>query len=273
MPHPIPGNRTPHRPPAGLHIEDRPAKSTPDDDADDTIVVLVHGSLDGCTSFNRVLRRMPDVHAVIYDRRGYRRSRAVSPPALTIADHVNDLLAVIAGRTAVLAGHSYGATISLGAALAQPETVSAVAAYEPPLSWLDWWPVRGSPEAIRAQDPASFAEGFFRRMVSDDIWNRLPEPARAERRADGPALVAELSAIREPVPPFDPCAVRVPAVIGYGSLTASHHRRAAEELAGCMRDARLFEIAGAGHGAHLTHPDRFAAMVKLALQLGEGRRA
>ncbi len=29
--------------------------------------------------------------------------------------------------------------------------------------------------------------------------------------------------------------------------------------------AELFEIAGAGHGAHLTHPDAFAAFVRAAV--------
>ena len=43
------------------------------------VVVLVHGSLDRSDSFARVLRRLDDLHTVVYDRRGYHRSRPALP--------------------------------------------------------------------------------------------------------------------------------------------------------------------------------------------------
>ena len=52
-------------------------------------------------------------------------------------------------------------------------------------------------------DDAAAAERFFRRMVGDAAWDRLPDEGRAERRADGPALAAELRAIRLSEAPFD----------------------------------------------------------------------
>ena len=44
------------------------------------------------------------------------------------------------GRRALVFGHSYGGNVALAAAARHPELVVAVAVYETPLSWLDWWP-------------------------------------------------------------------------------------------------------------------------------------
>ena len=246
----------------GLHVVDHHVNS-----AHGPLVVLVHGSLDRGTSFARVVRRLGDLRVVTYDRRGYERSRDVRPPATSLRDHIDDLLAVIDGRLAAVVGHSYGGDVALGAAVAAPDTVRAVGAYEPPLAWMPWWPRRAR-SAVEGVDPAEYAEGFFRRMVGDGAWDRLPEHTRQARRADGPALVAELSAIRADDPPFDVAELAVPAVFGRGEHSVPHHRRAAGYLAEEVAGAELVEIAGAAHGAHLTHPDAFAAFVRRVVARG-----
>jgi pimeloyl-ACP methyl ester carboxylesterase len=224
-------------------------------------VVLVHGSLDRGTSFARVVRRLPHLHVVTYDRRGYHRSRRATPLATSLEDHVADLVAVVDGRPSVLVGHSYGGDVALGAAAAaSPGVVRAVGAYEPPLPWSDWWP-GPSVRDIAAEDPALYAEAFFRRVVGGDAWDRLPENARAERRADGHALVAELADIRRARPPLDLAAVGVPVVLGRGSRSLPHHRRAIDALVDLLPRTEVVEFPGAAHGAHLSHPDAFAAFV------------
>ena len=125
----------------GLHVVDHPASGPV---GSSLVVVLVHGSLDRGTSFARVVRRLPDLHVVTYDRRGYHRSRPVAPLATTLEDHVADLVAVVDGRPSVLVGHSYGGDVALGAAAEAPDAVRAVGVYEPPLPWSDWWPRRAS---------------------------------------------------------------------------------------------------------------------------------
>src|SRR5271168_5306838 len=92
------------------HVPEGPAPVVP-------VVVLVHGSLDRSASFGRVLRRLGDLHTVVFDRRGYHGSREALPLNTTLDGHVDDLLGVIAGRAAVVIGHSYGGTVALGAAL------------------------------------------------------------------------------------------------------------------------------------------------------------
>jgi len=264
--------------PGRLAVDERPAARPARDGAGgpaggpSPLIVLVHGSLDRGASFGRVRRRLADLDTLVYDRRGYQGSRDLRPPARDLADHVEDLLEVIGGREAVVAGHSYGGNVALGAALdPRGGSIRAVAAYEPPQPWL-----RRRSAAPRAdgrvgdpgeEDPATAAERFFRRMVGDEAWDRLPEAEKEARRADGPALAAELAAIRIRRPPFDVARLRVPVVYGRGELSLPHHRAAVAWLVGHTPDAELVEIAGARHGAHLTHPDAFAAMVRRAVAL------
>jgi len=231
------------------------------------VIVLVHGSLDRGTSFARVVRRLPDLHVVTYDRRGYNRSRQAQAPARALEDHIDDLVQIVDGRPAVLVGHSYGGDVALGAAIALPGVVRAVGVYEPPLPWTDWWPrrTRDAP----AEDPAAFAESFFRRVVSDDAWNRLPEGARAERRADGPALLTEIFDLRREQSPLDLSHLAAPVVLGRGSRSIPHHRQAIDELVEILPSGEVVEFADAAHGAHLSHPDAFAAFVRRVVELAD----
>jgi pimeloyl-ACP methyl ester carboxylesterase len=265
------------------------------------LVVLVHGSLDRAASFTRVIRRLDDLHTVAYDRRGYYRSRHALPLNTTLDGHIDDLLAVVGGRPSVVVGHSYGGDIALGAALrgGPAAGIVSVVAYEPPMPWLGAWargpdsnaameasgtgngqvagvtgPMAGqvaAPVASVASGPpdhvsaAEAAERFFRRMVGDASWERLSAEAKAERWADGPALEAELAAIRTRQAPFDITTLAVPATFGRGERSAPRHRETVGWLSEHVRDAELVEIAGATHGAHLTHPDAFAAMIRSAM--------
>ena len=259
-----------------------------DEVGDGPLVVLVHGALDRSSGMLRVRRALRGPARVVrYDRRGYARSLATGPPA-SFDDQVDDLLAVLAGRRAVLAGHSFGGLVCLAAAERHPDLVGAVLAYEAPMPWEPWWPSRGAGSRALAEggdDPAApvdaeraadAAERFLRRMIGDAAWERLPASVRAERRAEGPTLIAELHSVRPPAPrPYDPARIAVPVVAAHGSRTAWHHVRAAEALARAGPGAELAIIEGAGHGAHLTHAEAFAGLVQRAMELaregaGEG---
>ena len=58
-------------------------------------------------------------------------------------------------------------------------------------------------------------ERFFRRMVGDGAWERLGAHQRADRRADGPALLTDLRSLTG-APPFDLASLRVRAVVAAG---------------------------------------------------------
>jgi pimeloyl-ACP methyl ester carboxylesterase len=199
---------------------------------------------------------------VRYDRRGYGRSRSLGTGDL--AAHVDDLLAVLAGRPATVVGHSMGGFVALAAAARDPELVRSLLVYEAPAPWASWWPspVSSGGDALAAEDEA---EAFMRRAIGDRYWERLPARTREERRAEGPALQADLASLRG-TPAYDPAVVEVPTIVACGSETTWWHRRAADELAAALPHAELSVVAGAQHGAHLSHPSAFARLVERAVE-------
>lgn len=237
-------------------------------------VVLVHGTMDRATSLAKVARRLPDLEVLRYDRRGYGDSRVdgegqVVPIPETVEDHVVDLLAVVDGRRSVVVGHSMGGTIALAAAARHPDLIAAVAAYESPRPWVDWWPTSSPGGRVAGDatlDPATAAERFMRRMIGDAQWERMPASSRETRRSEGPALVSDMASIRG-VRAYDDDALTMPVVAARGELSQDHHSRAAAEIARSVPDGRLVTIRGARHGAHLTHPDEFAELVRTTVGL------
>ena len=260
--------------PAGLHILER-AGSSPGAPA----VVFVHGSLDRAESFRRVMRRLPELHIVAYDRRGYQGSRRAG--VVSLRGHIADLGDVVAevrargATTVAVIGHSVGGDVAIGTALAEPLSCDSLGAFEPPMPWLgfrrsrpgddrpgDWSPL--------AEDPAEEVERFFSRMVSPSAWRRLSDEGRAGRRADGPALVADLLGLRGD-PPFEVMDLAVPALFGRGGPASEpHHRDGVAWLGTHVPGAAVFEIEGAQHGAHLSQPDHFATFTRAVVARATG---
>ena len=248
------------------------------------LVALVHGSMDRSGGMLRLRRLLQPRHRVLrYDRRGYARSLPAGPPA-SFDQQVDDLAELLGPRPAVLVGHSFGGLVCLALAERRPERVEAVVSYEAPKMWEPWWP--GSVPLMTGADAGGdgldgqgeeAAEWFLRRMIGDEMWDRLPSAMRAERRAEGPTLVAEMRSVRPPAPPpFDPAGVTAPVVVARGEHARPHHRRASDELAADLPRAELHTVAGATHGAHLTHPAELATLVARAAFLadrGASRRA
>lgn len=259
--------------PAGLFVIDRPAASGYLDDGpavSGPVVVLVHGTLDRGNSFRRTMRRLEDVRVVTYDRRGYQDSRVPDPP-VGIEGHVEDLLGILRelGGRPVVVGHSLGAVVAMGAALAEPDRVSALGAFEPPIRWI---PVEGRQSRqgsfISSDDPDRAVEAFFRGRVGDATWDRLEPAAKADRLADGPALMAELASLNGPAL-FDVTKLEVPIVFGNGGATEQFHKENVAWLASHVPGAKRIEVPDSGHGVHLTHPDAFASFVRSAMALAE----
>jgi pimeloyl-ACP methyl ester carboxylesterase len=238
-------------------------------DGSDPPVVLVHGGMDRSSSFGRVARKLTDVPLTRYDRRGYGRS--IGAPVGPLGQHVDDLLAVIGERPAVVFGHSIGGVVGLVAAERRPDMVRAVLAYEAPMPWLPWWRRAAEPPLPHGAPGADDeAEAFMRRMVSDHIWERLPSRTRADRRAVGEALRADLRSLHTLEPPFDAAAITVPVLSAAGSETSPAHRRAAEELAAGLPRGYFELVEGADHGVHLSAPGAAADLVRELRGLADG---
>ena len=250
--------------PRGLAVREQGPVDAP-------VVVLVHGSMDRSSGMRRAARALADdLRVVIYDRRGYGRSAAVGPP-FSVDEQVADLMAVIDGRPAVVFGHSFGGDIALAAAERHPHLVRAVGTYEAPMSWEPWWPEdTAGGDAVRVGEedgPAAAAEAFGRRMVGDRIWDRLPPATRADRLAEGPALVGELSDLRRR-PPYDPALITVPVLVARGERCAAHHLDGTRTLIERLilrpggRVCEAVVVPGVGHGIHLDQPAAMAGLVR-----------
>ena len=172
----------------------------------------------------------------------------MSSDLLSIADAAR----AESGGPVVAVGHSLGGNVVIGAALASPGAFEAIGAYEPPMPWLGFRRQEGRPWPAVADDPAEEAERFFGRMVGEGSWSRLTESGRAERRADGPALVADLRSMRGEAPLST--SPRSASRRCSAWAVRSRHRTTAAPSSGSgpPSPARSsYEIAGAQHGAHL----------------------
>ena len=250
-------------PVAGLAIAERRVNEP------EATLICIHGGLDRGASFARLARRLETFNLVAYDRRGYQRSRSLTP--LSFEGHVGDLVAITqeeARRGPVLYfGHSYGGVVALGAALAEPGLVQLVINYETPLPWIL---ARQSSRPPLTTDAAQESEIFFKRLVSRSAWDRLSETERESRRLDGPGLLSDLTMLTQE-PPFDLRATTTPTVFVHGDgILANYYRALSSELTRMNHAITSRELSGAGHGAHLSNPDQLAALVR---QLWEQRCA
>jgi pimeloyl-ACP methyl ester carboxylesterase len=233
-------------------------------------VVLVHGAMDRAASFSRVARRLGGVEVLAYDRRGYGGSQPARD-RVGLDGHAADLLEVVAAAGApavVLVGHSYGGLVALRAAEVAVSRygrreLRAVASFEAPMPWRGEYGRSAGLDSIELgarEGPAAAAEHFYRAMVGDSVWARLGEADRSARRAEGAALLDDLRSAREEHAAPDPSRIDAPVHSGRGELSQPRLRWAAEELA-VQAGTPLVEILGAGHGAHLSHPGRFAGWI------------
>ncbi len=249
-------------------------------------LVFVHGAMDRSTSFARLRRCFPGYTTVAYDRRGYANSLNV-PAATSFIEHVNDLEAILeqlsaqpSGGTnpAVIVGHSYGGVVALAIAAKRPELVRALMVFEAPLPWLDWWPGNAGGSTIAAGlagGPEAAAESFMRRIVGDEIWERLGDKTRAERRAEGSALLQDLGGLREGGSPYNVNQITCPVVVGHGERSQSHQQKSSQQLHADLTAAQpslaerfvLTVVAGATHGAHSSAAPQFAEMVRHVITL------
>jgi len=247
----VTGDDAPPAPPAGTWCDEAGDPSAP-------LVALVHGSMDRSSGMLKLSRQLDGRCRVLrYDRRGYGRS-APHPGPFGMEEQVRDLVTLLAGRPAVVVGHSYGGNVALALATRHPELVLAVSMYETPLSWEPWWPgTTAGAAAVAAGTPEEAAERFMRRMVGDARWEGLPERTRAQRLVEGAAMVGELGDLRAS-PPWRASDVRVPVLAGFGSRGSAHHRRGMAHVAATIEGARLVELDGCRHDAPLSHPALYA---------------
>lgn len=230
-------------------------------------VVLVHGSLDRSAGLVKLSRRLVDRFRVTrFDRRGYGRSRPHDGP-FDMKRQVRDLVEVVrsapeSAPPVLIVGHSYGGNVALATADRHPDLVAGVVTFESPLSWLPWWPGTGAGGNAMAwrHDPEEAAERFMRRLIGDERWERLPPSSRAARRAEGQAMIGELTDLRQRAP-WAAERISAPVLALHGEHGQEHHRVGTETLVEILPNASLRTVSDARHFGPNTHPDDVAAIV------------
>jgi pimeloyl-ACP methyl ester carboxylesterase len=231
-------------------------------------VVCVHGGLDRGGSFARLTRRLETFDVIAYDRRGYQGSRDVAP--VDFEHHVDDLVALVAHEATsapvVVFGHSFGGVITLGAASREGSPIQLVVNYESPMPWIL---PRPSGRSELTSDAPFEAESFFKRMVSENAWERLSDQERESRRLDGAALLSDLGALRTSESPFDLTTLAVPFTYVYGDSSdrVDHYRALTQRLVILNPSITTIEIEHAPHAAHLRNPDQLATIIRQQWQL------
>jgi hypothetical protein len=108
-------------------------------------------------------------------------------------------------------------------------------------------------------DPADAAEVFMRRMLGDERWQSLPERTRETRRAEGVAMVGELSDLRSK-PAWHAAGITRPVVVSFGGRGAAHHRRGMTHAAEIL-DCPLVVLEDCRHDAPLSDAATFTRRV------------
>jgi len=231
------------------------------------LVVLVHGAPDRSTAFGRALPHLADLRTVVYDRRGYGESAGLAP-ATSLADHAEDLLAVLNGRRATVVGHSFGGNVALHATTLDPDLIASVGVWEPSNCWLPGWSadhIRQVEGMAYADDTGILGERMARTLLGGRGWDRLDDAGRVLRRAEGLAFSLDMRFLLHA--PFDCGDVKAPALVGLGGDTTGPHVEGAH-LLGKALGVQPTVVPGCSHLVHIQAPELWARFVRDTVDLG-----
>ncbi|MFG1839734.1 alpha/beta fold hydrolase [Micromonospora sp. NPDC049175] len=234
-------------------------------------VILVHGSGGGLHSWATVAEHLADDHEVwLPARRGYGPSD-VPAGAKSFADETADLLAVIeaarqsSNRPVHLVGASYGATLALHTALADPRDVRSLAIFEPPLfaAGAEITPLLDRYRAAFERDDAAAMAAALNDVtrvpaeivaaIAAGAADRVPDPVEARRSAIG--WLHDLEALAQDGTDIARwSAIAVPTLLLAGADTWEPMPTTMDTLARTIPAARYVVWPGQSHFVTMTAP-------------------
>jgi len=231
-------------------------------------LVLVHGATADHTRWAPVLPMLGDRFTVYaLDRRG--RGESGDSPAYSLEREYEDIAAVVSSISGPvnLLGHSYGALISLEAALLLTN-LSKLILYEPPIR-LDR-PIY--PPGIRSRLQALLDSGdreallllFLRevaKLPEDEIAMLRNAGAWEARLAAAHTVVRELAAEDYVLNPAKFRNSAVPTMLLRGEESPDTTREMIEALHGALPNSKIVVIPGQQHIAMRTAPEVFVSLV------------
>lgn len=231
-------------------------------------VVLVHGAIGDRTSFRLLAPLLAERFEVLaVDRRGHGAS-GDSSGAYTIEQEFADVAAVVESLagSATVVGHSFGATVALGASTLTAR-VRGLVLYEPSpgiraarpgfLRRLDDLIARGQREDTLALALTEFAD-----FGPDDLEAYRASPLWAPRVAAAHTIPREVRAEEDYRPDRAAFAsISAPVLYLVGSESPAWARRGAEIVSSLVPNTRIAVLDGQGHMATVTAPELLAAEI------------
>jgi esterase len=222
-------------------------------------ILCIHGGGSSAAMWADAIEELAKLGRVIaYDRRGCARSERPEPyERTTVAEQADDaaaLLDALEATPAVVIGRSYGGAVAIDLALRYPDRVRALALLEGDAlglspTGLEW--TRAIADRLRevaAQDGSDAVyEALIGEVLGEGAWDSFPDEARRVLTQNGPALLAELRYVDEPMP--DAAAfttIDKPTLLVAASDSPPEQRDMTEAMARVLPNARTVLVAG-GH--------------------------
>ena len=222
-------------------------------------IACVHGAGSSAVMWGDAVKELARFGRVIsYDRRGCARSeRPASYERTTVTEQGDDaaaLLDALEAAPAVVIGRSYGGAVAVDLALRYPERVRALVLLEAEALGLspagrEWTRrLRARLREAAAQDGIDTVyEAMIDEVMGEGVWDSFPEGVRKMLTQNGPALLAELHYVDEPMPDASAFAtMKVPALLVAASDSPPEQRDMTEKMAEVLPNARMVQIGG-GH--------------------------
>jgi pimeloyl-ACP methyl ester carboxylesterase len=222
-------------------------------------ILCIHGGGSSAVMWADAIEELAKLGRVIaYDRRGCARSERPEPyERTTVAEQADDaaaLLDALQATPAVVIGRSYGGAVAVDLALRYPDRVRALALLEGDAlglspTALEW--TRAIADRLRevaAQDGIDAVyEALIGEVLGEGAWDSFPDEARRVLTQNGPALLAELRYVDEPMPDAAAFAtIDKPTLLVAASDSPPEQREMTEAMARVLPNARTVLVAG-GH--------------------------
>ncbi len=226
-------------------------------------ILCVHGGGSSAMLWADAVTALARLGRVIsYDRRGCTRSERPEPyERTTVTEQADDaaaLLSALADQPAVVVGRSYGGAVGVELALRRPDLVRALVLLEGDAlglsrTGLEW--TRGIRDRLRAVAAQHGVEAVYGRLVEEILgegaWTSFPGELREVLSQNGPALLAELEYVNEPMPDAAAFAgIGFPTLLVAASDSPPEQREMTEAMAEALPDARTALV----DGGHLIDP-------------------
>lgn len=240
-------------------------------------ILCIHGGGSSAVMWEEAVEELARLgRVIVYDRRGCTRSERPEPYQRTSvgeqADDAAALLEALARAPAVVIGRSYGGAVAIDLALRHPERLRALVLLEGDAlglspAGLEW--TKGICDRLRevaANDGVDAVyEALIGEVIGEGAWASFPDEIRRVLTHNGPALLAELGYVDEPMPDDAAFAtIDKPVLLVAASESPPEQRDMTEKMAAVLPYARTSLVAG----GHLIDPAAPEVLTFIGEELG-----